>query len=157
MKNEIKCPYCGAIMSFEADSCHVWMKCPFCLSDAPKAEKPGVPNNDFSAIGWATYWAKCEEIAKKAAMYRQDRVLLPLLTLKELRAMIATGEEVVIYCETKFHSGTYATIIYDGKVFDRYGKGPGVKHFSFETYGKTWRAWASRPTDEERAAAPWEE
>jgi hypothetical protein len=24
-------------------------------------------------------------------------------------------------------------------------------------YGKTWRCWASRPTDEERAAAPWEE
>lgn len=31
--------------------------------------------------------------------------------------------------------------------------------FTFELadYGKTWRAWATRPTDEERAAAPWEE
>ncbi len=157
MKNEPKCPYCGAIMSFEADSCHVWMKCPFCLSDAPKVEKPDVPNADFSAIGWAIYWSKCEEIAKKAAMYRPDRVLLPLLTLKELRALIDAGKEAVIYCETKYDPQTYATIIYDGKMFDRYGKTTGVKHMNFGTYGKTWRAWATRPTEEERAAAPWEE
>lgn len=30
-------------------------------------------------------------------------------------------------------------------------------YYDPETYGKVWRAWASRPTDEERAAAPWED
>lgn len=79
------------------------------------------------------------------------------LTKEELRGLIAAGHEVVIFCETKYDSQTYATIIYDGKMFDRYGETPGVKHMNFETYGKTWRAWATMPTEEERAAAPWEE
>jgi hypothetical protein len=54
-------------------------------------------------------------------------------------------------------ASAYATIIFDGKTFDREGEAPGVEHLSFETYGIFWRAWAARPTDEERAAAPWEE
>lgn len=151
---EIKCPYCGAIMSFEADSCHLWMKCDFCLSASPKAEKPNMPNGDFSAIGWAIYWAKCEEIAKKAALRRP---LQKPLTLWELHELIDSGDEVVIYIETDNHVETYANIIYGMNIFDRYGETEGVDFLRFETYGKTWRAWATRPTDEERAAAPWEE
>lgn len=28
-------------------------------------------------------------------------------------------------------------------------------HFDQNTYGKTWRCWSSRPTDEQREAVPW--
>lgn len=79
------------------------------------------------------------------------------LTKDELRELCAADHEVVVYCEAKGSESTYATIIFDGKTFDREGEAPGVEHLSFETYGVFWRAWATRPTDEERAAAPWEE
>ena len=79
------------------------------------------------------------------------------LTLEELHALIDAGDEVVIYCETEYDKkNIYGTIVYGERIYDRYGEAPGVKHMKYESYGKTWRAWASRPTDEERAAAPWE-
>lgn len=28
--------------------------------------------------------------------------------------------------------------------------------YSSENYGRTWRCWTSRPTDEQREATPWE-
>lgn len=153
MKSEPKCPYCGAIMSFEADSCHVWMKCPFCLSNSQKAEKPDVQNGDFSAIGWAVYWAKCEEIAKEAAMRRP---LQEPLAKEDLLHMIGPGDEIVTYCEAKGADRTYANIWTGDLVIDVVGY-EHKNHVCFENYGKTWRAWATRPTEEERAAAPWEE
>lgn len=95
------------------------------------------------------------ELVEKAPAYVPP--LQKPLTLKELKALIDAGREAVFYAETIRHKETYANIVCNGKTFDRYGKGPGADNLRFETYGKQWRAWASRPTDEERAAAPWEE
>lgn len=33
---------------------------------------------------------------------------------------------------------------------------PGEADLSSDLYGKTWRCWTSRPTDEQREAIPWE-
>ena len=30
-----------------------------------------------------------------------------------------------------------------------------IKHYGYDDYGKTWRCWTSRPTDEQREAMPW--
>ena len=78
------------------------------------------------------------------------------LTLHELLEMIGPGLEAVTFCEGKSFGQTYATIWIGGRVIDALGIEP-KESISFDSYGKTWRAWAARPTDEERAAAPWEE
>ena len=87
-----------------------------------------------------------------------EKLIQKPMTLGELHALIDAGEEAVIYCETEDdEANLYATLLYGGRIYDRYGEAPGPDHIRSETYGKTWRAWASRPTDEERSAAPWEE
>lgn len=148
-KPELKCPYCGEEMTIHVSEVYGgllavgYMFCPGCWSNGP------------------TVKASTEEAVKriyddvKATALR--RSLQKPLTLEELHALIDSGDEVVIYIETDTHVETYANIIYGMKIFDRYGETEGVDFLRFETYGKTWRTWASRPTDEERAAAPWEE
>lgn len=79
------------------------------------------------------------------------------LTPEDLRALIDAEMEAVVFIETDTHAETYANIIYEMHIFDRYGETEGADFLRFETYGKTWRAWAQRPTDEERAAAQWED
>lgn len=83
-------------------------------------------------------------------------VLQKPLTAEELHALIDAGNEAVIYCESKTDPETYAAILYAGKAIDRFGCSEDSDRLSFETYGILWRTWAQRPTQEERASAPWE-
>ncbi len=141
--NEPKCPYCGTGMILERRcSMGMFYNCPNlkCLSASPYVRRKA--GEDTEAI--------CYEAALRRPIQKP-------LTLEELDALIDSGDEVVIYIETDTHVETYANIIYGMKIFDRYGETEGVDFLRFDTYGKTWRAWASRPTDEERAAAQWEE
>lgn len=78
------------------------------------------------------------------------------MKLRELHALINAGEDVAVYCEAKDDDHTYATIFFDGKRIDRDGDAIDNEDLTWFTYGIRWRAWAARPTDEERAAAPWE-
>lgn len=78
------------------------------------------------------------------------------LTLRELLVMIDAREEAVTYCEAKDDPQIYANIWYDGRAIDRNAEAVHCRQLIYAHYGRTWRAWASRPTDEERAAAPWE-
>lgn len=78
------------------------------------------------------------------------------LTLQGLFALIESEEEHVIYCEAKDDDQAYAHILASRVMYSVEERIP-TDLLIFRTYGKTWRVWASRPTDEERAAAPWEE
>ena len=71
----------------------------------------------------------------------------------------------VIPCviEEKKFGLTYADILqcsaYDNKYYGMYKaltSAAGRTKYDIANYGKTWRCWASRPTDEEREAAAWE-
>ena len=71
----------------------------------------------------------------------------------------------VIPCvlEEKKFGLTYADILqcsaYDNKYYGMYKaltSAAGQTKYDIANYGKTWRCWASRPTDEERSAAAWE-
>ena len=87
---------------------------------------------------------------------RKTPALQKPLTLEALEALITAGEDVAVYCEAKGDPHAYATIFCNGKYIDPYGDVNDACILVYQHYGKTWRAWASRPTDEERAAAPWE-
>lgn len=86
----------------------------------------------------------------------QNRHQKPL-TMKELKALIDTDDDVVTYCESYNDPHAYATIWYQGMNIDRDGQALDNERLIWDRYGETWRAWVQRPTDEEREAAPWEE
>lgn len=85
------------------------------------------------------------------------RPLQKPITLAQLEALIAAGEDVAVYCEAKNDPHAYATILFAGQAISQNGDKINACDLLYFHYGKTWRAWASRPTDEERAAAPWED
>lgn len=65
--------------------------------------------------------------------------------------------------EEKKFGLTYADILqcsaYDNKYYGMYKaltSAAGRTKYDIANYGKTWRCWASRPTDEEREATVWE-
>lgn len=103
------------------------------------------------------------EIDKKYALYEKmvnadgKPVIQKPMTLGELHALIDAGTEAVAWSESKEDPEIYAAIFYDGRTIDRFAHYLDSSDLCFSAYGKTWRCWASRPTDEERAAAPWEE
>lgn len=90
-----------------------------------------------------------EQLAKSA--------LQKPLELAQLEALIAAGEDVAVYCEAKNDPHAYATILFAGQVISPNGDKINTCDLVYFHYGQTWRAWAQRPTNEERAAAPWED
>ena len=80
------------------------------------------------------------------------------LTVEELKALpevvyielapFAAVESV--YAGIPFRVNDIETPSIDIHVLD------GFEGFRLDKYGKTWRCWAAKPTDEERQAAPWE-
>lgn len=154
MKNEPKCPYCGEPMRLDADSCHIWMKCESCLSCSPKVYRPDWNNSEFPFAGWSDFWCKCKEIVQEVALRRP---LQKPLTKEEIFELIASNEEFVTWNEYKKEGLLFPQIWSDGEVISDVMCPIATDKIVWDTYGKTWRNWASRPTDEERAAAPWEE
>lgn len=98
-----------------------------------------------------------EEAAEKACVASIRSPLQKPLELAELEALIAAGEDVAVYCEAKNDPHAYATILFAGQVISPNGDKINTCDLVYFHYGQTWRAWAQRPTNEERAAAPWED
>lgn len=147
-QSEPKCPYCGETMKihvselYEGSFAVGYAVCPACGSYGPSvksATDEGVK--------------RIHDDVKADVMRRPIQKPLPF---HEFLDLIGPGHEVVTFCEAKGDDRTYASIWIDDKVVDGDGISP-RDNISYETYGKLWRAWATRPTDEERAAAPWEE
>lgn len=142
------CPYCGETMKIHADEFYNgsfaigYAYCPACGSYGPTVK---------AATDEAV--KRIRDDVKAAAMRRP---LQKPLTRAELEALIESGPEIVTYCEARDGDRTFANIWIAYSVIDVIGIEQ-KENICFESYGKTWRAWSQRPTDEERAAAPWEE
>lgn len=151
------CPYCGhpmrpGLQRYDGMKISLHAVCEGCGSCGPFVSYEGM---DIFAARVSTTTKILGEMAMDEALRRPLR---RPMTLQGLRALIDAGKEAVIYCEIKNDKQEiFANILYDGRIFDRYGKAPGPRLLRYETYGKTWRAWASRPTKEERNAEPWED
>ena len=139
---EPKCPYCGKIM-------HPYRNGGANDPDVPPYWYGCTDEKCFSTSPLAKTWEDALEFATR-------RPLQKPLPFHEFLDLIGPGHEVVTFCEGKGADRTDASIWISGQVIDAIGI-ESIDHIAFEAYGKTWRAWAARPTDEERAAAPWEE
>ena len=90
-----------------------------------------------------------------------DKPMQKPLTLGELKALCETGSHC-IYIE-HYHANPDIENPITPNVGIKSGREYWITHcngyryeFMWTDYEKTWRAWASRPTDEEREAAAWE-
>lgn len=86
-----KCPYCGEMMRFDADSVHVWMKCENCLSCGPKVCSQDYKNSVFPFASWSEFWYKCRELAIEAAL-RRDPCIQQLEEQIEFMKMQMQGD-----------------------------------------------------------------
>lgn len=82
------------------------------------------------------------------------------VTVKEMQKPM-TVEELfllpdVVYVEFSYFDDVYAALPerYDKQTIDLMMRGESCR-FLLKGYGKTWRCWAKRPTEEERKAAEW--
>lgn len=85
-----------------------------------------------------------------------DKPMQKPLTERELHALIDAGDDIAVYCESKNDDYAYAMLFFGGNNIDRDGVMIGNDELIWFQYGIRWRAWASKPTDEERRAAAWE-
>lgn len=106
-----------------------------------------------TSCGWLSPIKSTKERAHEAAT---KRPLQKPLTLEELTAL-----PEVVYLECTFFLRIFAVLPRSIS----YGSSPTInlqmvdvcEKFRIDKYGKTWRCWASHPTDEERAAVAWED
>lgn len=142
------CPYCGAEMKivvnelYDGAFCCGYAYCPKCGSYGP------------SLAGDISKEQAHDEV--KAATLR--RPLQKPLTLEEL------NECDIFYIEFRdLNEGNFIPVQFSPESHFKgmltYHRPGWATHFSVEMFGcgRYWRCWASRPTIEERAAAPWEE
>lgn len=85
-----------------------------------------------------------------------DKPMQKPLTKRELHALIDAGDDIAVYCESKDDDHAYATLFFGGNNIDRGGGIIGNDELTWFAYGIRWRAWAYKPTDEERETAAWE-
>lgn len=94
-----------------------------------------------------------------------DHLIAHGVTVREQQKPLKKGyllENSPCWFEEKYENGSYALEIVE------ITKGTGPNYYSYsigsenadlhdgQLYGKTWRCWAEKPTEEERKAAEWE-
>ena len=157
MSEKIICPWCGAEMWFPK---RAWE-----LSKFP----PTGEDVDYDSKWWAR--GKClfcsalspivygeteeaaREWAKTAALRRYTPPIKPM-TLEEL---ITTDGEV--YMDGKYNTKTWACRCFgncSSKTVTVYYITMDAEVLNFESYGRVWRCWERKPTDDERGAVEWE-
>lgn len=153
----VLCPWCGQSMipMIDREERKEYFLCGVCLARSPivHAKNPEIPYVYYA-------WDGRETTAHDEAMTRYTPPLVPL-TFDE-----ATEDDY--YLERKGDEdidvalNQFATFTLEGS--------PRIEDYDFiaftthdednlklmrRDYGKTWRCWARRPTDEERKAVPW--
>ena len=109
---------------------------------------------------WDIYAALCDMVDDAIAMLKAQEPRV--MTLEE----IGNALKMPLWKETKSaHKDLYTgwVLAYDiqkgeGITGTRLGMSEPsgrVVWYRFDDYGKTWRCWTSRPTDEQREAIPW--
>lgn len=144
---KIVCPWCGAEMKrdwrqtiYGGPARKVWFKCENCRSISP--------------IEWGENYDVALKTATEYALRRNTPILKPLnpMTLEEVKGASRAWIEVMAegwdmqFVEMDKRSG--------GVVYQT----PGSEQLYgvlYDDYGKTWRCWESKPTEEERSTAGW--
>lgn len=116
-----------------------------------------------TSCGWLSPIKSTKELAREAAMKRPlhkpiplDDILdspfqIPCWIERKKNGMVRLVADVLDRSDyDRFFGQVDANMLEQGLV-DR------MTRYRADNYGKTWRCWATRPTDEERAAAKWEE
>ena len=114
-------------------------------------------------------YEECERFEKSISEYPDELIRKAVELLKEQEPRVMTLEEVkklqsirdgAIWMEI-FGNGLFPALpefsnksltFFVAILFDGYRS-----VFENDWYGKTWRCWSSRPTDEQRGAVPWTE
>ena len=148
MTDKILCPFCGAEMRVWVDDDRLlyyrgWMSC---TNDKCTAEGPMVTGFDSEE--------EAIEAARAAAMRRYTPPLKPM-TLEEV-----WKEEDPVWVEGKngaLYIGDFYASMSAKNGWDVQTLGSAKPRLMLEDYyGKTWRCWERKPTDEERSAAEWQ-
>ena len=118
-----------------------------------------------------------EKAKKQSEEYAQDRIIVPfkeadmiIALLKEQEAKVLTIDQLedaldtVVWLETPVSENLadgYSLIMayshkYGYMYFDSpFGDNPSQDRLEYSEYGKSWRCWDKRPTDEQRQAVKW--
>lgn len=153
--NPALCPYCGAEM--EADivetksdgslSCFGFMRC---------------SEDDCYSASPMVFGQNKEETERKLYTAAQRRYVPPIkpMTPEEIRQHYDSDHSSIgaqaLYIESKdVDWGYWAIIDYYAEELCAVWSACGDMFHGCD-YNRTWRCWARRPTDEERAAAAWE-
>ncbi|MBQ1281610.1 MAG: hypothetical protein IIY16_05140 [Oscillospiraceae bacterium] len=155
MTEKILCPWCGAEMRSVLDlvqshggrdlawNCH--MQCPNwdCQAEGPFVQIPASAGTENG-----------HEKARAAALRRYTPPIKPM-TLEEV-----WKEEDPVYVEGKngaLYIGDFYASMSAKNGWDMQTLGSAKPQLILEDdYGKNWRCWSRKPTDEERSAAEWE-
>lgn len=147
MEEKILCPWCGAEMeehlTYASGRGRKEYKCPKCSATSPHDET--------------------RERARAAALRRYTPPLNPM-TLEEAL------ERHVVWIEWRHLSQIWDMPIYLHRIWDEWseaeilsyqmfgeeGENDDIANDDVNEYGKTWRCWERKPTEEERSAAGWE-
>lgn len=137
------CRYCGAVMKFAEDFAEVlgggYYECPECGSTSPFV---------------ADFEGDIRYAARVAALRRPVQMPMTHDELLEHLSAMHPYEIAPLYIE--FHEEHDYDLDFASRWRDAYNLST-INAGQGEKYGKTWRCWRARPTDEERKAAKWEE
>lgn len=102
---------------------------------------------------------KIDEMNARSCMTQLAMDALELLKAQEPRVM--TKEEIIgwdgyIWFEFNGMKAMRTVLIDHGMKREPFMGDCPTKELSWGTYQETWRCWASKPTDEQREATPWE-
>lgn len=93
-----------------------------------------------------------EDAVKKAHRKATERTRIKPLTLPELEIICDTGEYETLWCDQASGVDEDNAFVYLSDVVDWIFANNGPAKY----YGRTWRCWTRKPTNEERNAASWE-
>lgn len=144
MSEKPKCPYCGdrmeictSLITPALDLISAWCQCVTCGSTSPRIEFPGDTAND--------------EIIERLQAVSSHRVVPKnrVLTLEELK--VYTG---FLWNENRFDYEGEPAFVEKGFMYAGNGNVDLRRDIS-DAYGKNWRCWLRKPTNEEMEGTPW--
>jgi hypothetical protein len=151
MTDKVLCPWCGSEMVFTNNwiiykrgrGKHVGECCYYTCKKCD-AQSPHV--RVYSG-----------ESPLQAALRRYEPPCRPM-TRKEVESKYTGIDEgAAVLVEEKFGALWWAILDRLNKKIVATWNGCGAENFHEDTYGKTWRCWPRKPTDEEREACGWED
>lgn len=142
----ILCPYCGEEMALTHDKAQdmqvAYYWCRECGASAPSCRQwPNVTNEELN-----------ERAARFArARYTPPQEPIPVEAIEHMK--------MVLPCWIDLADRIYPDVL-DRDVEGYYGQSDNymcshIHYRHLADYGKTWRCWATHPSDEERRNAPW--